>query len=150
MPVHAYTIKAGSTGRSVLVYARTTDRRAATNLDPAGIGAAYVRDDDGAATVIDAPATEVDSGLTPGVYVQPLPDEAIAVGASRAMVVLTHADALFDPVDIDLVMYDPGDSVRLGMTALGPKERIDALRGAFPKLSALELREREAAAGDPG
>lgn len=150
MPVHAYTIKAGSTGRKLLVYARTGDDRPATGLDPSQIRAAYVRDDDGMATAITGTAREVDGLITPGVYELSLPDEVVAFGAARAMVVLTHEHARFDAVDIDLVMYDPRDSVRLGLTALGPKERIDALRGAFPKLSALELRERDAATGDTG
>lgn len=151
MPYHAYTIKAGSTGRRLLIYARTADHRPATGLDPSDVRAAYVRDDGRGATRIDSFTTEVDGDLTPGVYELSLPDDVITVGAARAIVVLTHDQAFFDPIDIDLVMYDPQDSVRLGMTALGPAERIDALRGAFPKLSALELRERAAMApGDAG
>ena len=149
MPVHSYTMKAGSTDRTLLVYARAADHRPAIGLHTSDVTAAFVRDDGGAAVAIDKAVNEVDGLLVPGVYELSLPDEAIAVGATRAMVVLTHGRALFDPVDIDLVMYDPEDSVRLGMTALGPQERIDALRGAFPKLSALELKEREATTGDP-
>ena len=149
MPVHSYTMKAGSTDRTLLVYARAADHRPATGLHTSDVTAAFVRDDGSAAVAIEKAVNEIDSLLVPGVYELSLPDEAIAVGATRAMVVLTHGRALFDPVDIDLVMYDPEDSVRLGMTALGPKERIDALRGAFPKLSALELKEREATTGDP-
>jgi hypothetical protein len=142
MPVHMYTIKARSTGRSVLVYGRLADGGAARGLEPASISAAYVRDAGGSAVDIAAPVTEVDGELAPGVYRLALPDAVLAQGANRAMVVVRHDRAQFDPVDIDLVMYDPQDPVRLGMTALGPKERIAALRGAFPRLSELELKER--------
>ena len=144
MPSHMYTIKAGSVGRSVLVYARNSDGGAATGLDAESIGVAFVRNDGGSAQQITEPVREIDAELVPGVYRIDLPQAAIATGATRAVVVATHPSARFEPVDIDLVMYDPQDSVRLGMTALGPKERIDALRGAFPRLSSLELRERAA------
>ena len=91
--------------------------------------------------------SEVDPALVPGVYRVALPDAAVAEGATRVIVVVHHPDATFDPVDIDLVAFDPQDSVRLGLSALGPEERITALRGAFPRLAELEMREREAIEG---
>ncbi len=144
MASHGYTVKAGTRGRTVFVVARTRDGSPATGLDPESITAAYVRDDGQPATPISEPVSEVSPTLTPGVYQVAVPDAMIAVGATRAIAVISHASAVFDTVDIDLVMYDPQDSVRLGMTALGPEQRIDALRGAFPRLSELELKEREA------
>lgn len=144
MPVHAYTIRAGSTGRSLLVYGRNQTGAAATMLNAADVRAAYVRDDGSPATEIAEPVAEVDGEMAPGVYRIAVPDAALAPGATRAMVVLRHPTAHFDPVDIDLVMYDPQDSVRLGMKALGPEGRLAALRGAFPRLAELELKERAA------
>ncbi len=148
MPVHAYTIKAGSSGRRILVYGRTQGGDPAVGLTAESLSAAFVRDDGSAARRIERAVREVDAELTPGVYEVWLPAEAIAREATRAMVIVRHATARFDPVDIDLVMYDPQDSVRLGMTALGPEQRIAALRGAFPRLSELELQARAALAGE--
>lgn len=148
MSTHMYTILAGSSGRSVLVCGEWPNGLPATGLDPASIRVAYARDDGSAARSIPRPVQEIDAALTPGVYQVWLPDAALAVGATRAVIVMQHPEARFDPVDIDLVMYDPQDSVRLGMTSLGPEGRIDALRGAFPQLSALELRERAALGED--
>jgi hypothetical protein len=48
---------------------------------------------------------------------------------------------VIEPISIHLVAYDPQDSERLGMTALGPEGRLKALRGAFPRLTANELRD---------
>ncbi len=148
MSTHMYTIRAGSSGRSVLVCGEWPNGLPATGLDPASIRVAYARDDGSAARPISLPVREIDAALTPGVYQVSLPDEAVAPGATRVVIVLQHLEARFDPVDVDLVMYDPQDSVRLGMTSLGPEGRIDALRGAFPQLAALELRERAAMGED--
>ncbi|CAN5397602.1 hypothetical protein BH24ACT7_BH24ACT7_18440 [soil metagenome] len=149
MPLHSYTIKRGSTGRTLLVYARDPWGAGAAGLDPAAAQVAYVRDIDAAATPLDATKvlSEVDGSLVPGVYRVELPDAALAPGATRVVVVVRHPDAGFEPVDIDLVAFDPLDSIRLGMSALGPEERITALRGAFPRLAEMEMREREAIEG---
>jgi hypothetical protein len=149
MPVHAYTIKQGSTGRYLLVYARGAGGTGATGLELGAARIAYVRDTDGEAHELDPTAalSEVDASLMPGLYRVTLPDVVISRGATRAVVVVQHEDAVFDPVDIDLVAFDPQDPVRLGMSALGPEERITALRGAFPRLAELEMREREAIEG---
>ncbi len=149
MPFHSYTIRRGSPGRALLVYARDGEGAGAEGLDTQSAEVAYVRDTDPTAHRVDAPEvlSEVDGSLVPGVYRLDLPDTALASGASRVVVVVRHPDARFDPVDIDLVGFDPLDSVRLGMTALGPEERITALRGAFPRLAEMEMREREAIEG---
>jgi hypothetical protein len=87
---------------------------------------------------------EVDAELMPGVYQFGLPDEVVAEGSEHAVLVLRFPGAEIDPIDMALVAYDPQDESRLGMTALGPEGRVAALRGAFPRLTALELKEREA------
>ncbi len=148
MPFHSYTIRRDSVGRELLVYARSAGGTGAAGLDLAQARIAYVRDDDGAPVALAPPALEeVDATLVPGVYRIAVPDGALAGGATRVLVVVQHPDAVFDPVDIDLVAFDPLDPVRLGMTALGPEERLTALRGAFPRLAELEMREREAIEG---
>jgi hypothetical protein len=149
MPFHAYTVRRGSTGRSLLVYARDATGNGATGLDLQEGTVGYIRDVDGIATSLEAGAvvSEVDPALVPGVYRVALPDAALVEGATRVVVVVHHPEAVFEPVDIDLVAFDPQDPVRLGMSALGPEERITALRGAFPRLAELEMREREAIDG---
>ena len=148
MPVHSYTVKAGSQGRALLIFGRGPDGGPAVGIKPAELGAAYVRDDGSRAIEIDRPVVEVDGRLAPGIYRLEIPDEVLTDGATRAVVVVRHATAHFDPAEFDLVMYDPQDSVRLGMTALGPEGRLAALRGAFPRLSELELKERAAMTND--
>jgi hypothetical protein len=155
MPVHEYTIKWGTTSRLLLISARG-DRGAAVGLrhDTPGAAAAYVREGEGATKVDLVPGAvgehtaggwaEVDAELVPGIYQFGLPDPALAKGTARAMVVLQFPGVTIDPVEIELVAYDPLDTVRLGMTSLGPAERIAALRGAFPLLAAKEIAEREA------
>jgi hypothetical protein len=149
MPFHAYTMRRGSTGRSLFVFARGAGGEGAAGLEPGAATIAYVRDSDDQVRELDAAEalTEVDASLMPGLYRIALSDEAIAAGATRLVVIVRHDDARFEPVDIDLVAFDPQDPVRLGMSALGPEERITALRGAFPRLAELEMRERAAIEG---
>lgn len=82
---------------------------------------------------------EVDSILLPGVYQYGVPDEMLAAGAETVTLVLKFPGAVVEPISIHLVAYDPQDSDRLGMSALGPEGRRAALRGAFPRLTAKEL-----------
>ena len=164
MSLDAYAITAGSTGRFLLIEARdaTEPGRAKTGLAagqaPAAT-AAYVRDTEGRAVAFDLiPSTggehhagawqEVDPVLAPGVYRLAVPDEMLARGATRAVVIVQFPGAAIDPVDVDLVAYDPLDAVRLGMGAISPEARIEALRGAFPRVTARELLEEQAKAGD--
>lgn len=155
-----YTLRAGTTNTSVLVLLRD----AATGAPRPGLvatdaRAAFLRAMDPGATTIELtpglPETwtaggfvEVDPLLLPGVYRLDLPNEVVAAGSNRAFVTVQAPGAVADPVDIDLVAFDPQDPVRLGMTALGPDERIAALRGAFPRLAAKEIREAEARLAD--
>ena len=67
---------------------------------------------------------EVDPDLMPGLYRLGLPDEVLVRGPARAMVVVRCPGMRIDPVEIELVAYDPLDPVRLGMSSLGPAERL--------------------------
>jgi hypothetical protein len=156
MTAHLHTIKSGATGKVVFVQARTSEGTPATGLrhDAPGTRAAFVREGQGA---VPFPLTagqvgewspggfaEVDPALMPGLYQLGIPNEALAEGSTRALVTLTMSNASVDPVEIELVAFDPQDSIRLGLWALGPEARLQALRGAFPILAQKEIREREA------
>jgi len=130
--------------------------------DIPGAGAASIREGDAAAAPIplaEARAgehvvggfAEVDSILLPGVYQLGLPDELLAAGSTRAMVVVTIPGAVVDPIELDLVAYDPQDPKCIGMTQLGDERRHQFLRQALPRLTELELeagREGEARLAD--
>jgi phosphohistidine swiveling domain-containing protein len=163
MPVHSYTIKAGTTSKLFLVFARDTEmgggegKRGLVARTP-GVRAAYVRDGSRATEISltqgevgrwsSGGFAEVDPDLMPGVYQIGAPDEMLAEGATRALLMLRFPGADIDPVDVELVAFDPQDPARMGMRALGPEARLEALRGAFPRLAAKELEELRAVEGD--
>jgi hypothetical protein len=161
VPVHSlHVMQAGTRGRSVFVRARDAKGRPVTGLraDSDGAGAASIREGEGAAHPIHltpAPVgehvgggfAEVDPVLLPGVYQLGLPDELLAPGSTRAMVVVTLPGAVVDPIELDLVAYDPQDAKCIGMSQLGDERRHQFLRQALPRLTELELeagREAEA------
>jgi hypothetical protein len=144
------TVKKGTTAKLLLLYARdAADRRTGkTGLrhDAPGASAAYVREEEPQARSITLTQgrlgvhqtggfAEVDPDLMPGVYQFGVPDELLAGDADTAMLLLRFPGAVVDPVEINLVAYDPQDEERLGMTAIGREGRIAALRGAFPRLA---------------
>ena len=152
----SYALKKGIRSKILLVYALdATDLRSGkTGLSaqtPEG-SAAYIRE--GESIVRRTPLVEgklgehragsfveVDSRLLPGVYQFGVPDEMLAAGAETVTLMLKFAGAVIEPISIHLVAYDPQDAERLGMTALGPEGRINALRGAFPRLTENEFRD---------
>jgi hypothetical protein len=155
MPMHEYTIRWGTSGKSVFVHAWDGDSPATGRAyDAPGATAAYVREGEGASRIELVQGAigghrpggwvEVDPQLLPGVYQLGLPDAMLAKGSSRAVLVVRFPGTRIDPVEVELVAYDPLDTVRLGMTSLGPTERLAALRGAFPLLAGKEIAEREA------
>jgi hypothetical protein len=160
MPVREYTMRWDSVGRSVFVEA-WRDELPATGLahDASGLAAAYVREGERAVPLALVPGSledhvpggwaEIDHELMPGLYRLGLPNDVLAKGSARAMVVVRAPGLRIDPVEIELVAYDPLDPVRLGMSSLGPTERLAALRGAFPLLAGKEIEEREAKLRDP-
>ncbi len=150
----SYALKKGTRSKIFLVYALDViDMRSGkTGLSARTpeASAAYIRE--GEAQVRRTPLVEgkagehragsfveVDSKLLPGVYQFGVPDEMLAAGAETVTLMLKFPGAVIEPISIHLVAYDPQDAERLGMTALGPEGRINALRGAFPRLTEKEF-----------
>jgi hypothetical protein len=156
---HAHTIKAGTTGRVVLLFAHDEAGCGVTGLrhDAPGARAAAVRAGD--ASPIEFPLAparpgeyvpggfvEVDADLAPGVYQLGIPDAALAEGSESAMVVVVMPGAIIPPVQFHLVAFDPSDPVCIGMEGLRDRNRHEFLRRALPRLTELELdlgREQE-------
>ena len=154
MPVqHAYTMKAGTKSKLLLVYATSAENASGKtglvrNL-PAG-SAAYIREGDSAARQIpmvqgrigkwaSGAIAEVDPDLLPGVYQFGAPDEMIAEGSARAVLLIRFPDAMVKPVEINLVAYDPQDAERIGVWSLAGHKRHEFLRQALPRFTEMEL-----------
>lgn len=154
-----YTIQKGSRQKRALVYAvdaaNLAHPKTGLSAKTAGATFAYVREGAGraerflpvegqAGVYTEGGFTAVDSELLPGVYEVGLPDAIFEPGADAALVSLQFPGAVIEPIRISLVAYNPQDESRLGMTALGPEGRVNALRGAFPLLTAREKTLAEA------
>ncbi len=152
----AHTLKRGTQGKLLLFFARdeANYRVGKRGLRPnlPGASAAYIREGETAAKPIElvqgklgwyrpGGLVEVDPELLPGVYQFGIPDAVLADGAESAIVSLRFPGAIVEPIELSLVAYDSQDADRLGMAAIGPEGRINALRGAFPRLAARELDE---------
>ena len=160
MPVHAlHTIKAGTTSKLLLVWARDSSTGAARpglSANSSGASAAYVREGEGARSVALHPGTpgswteggfaEIDPARAPGVYQFGVPDGLLAGGSTHALLMLRFDEALIDPVEIELVAFDPQDEGSIGVAELQDDKRHAFLRQALPRLTAEELeagRRRE-------
>jgi hypothetical protein len=157
-----HTVRKGSTGKLLLINLRDASGlgpKTGARHDTEGASAAYVREGEGAVRPVSLrPCTlgrhepggfvEVDAELLPGIYQFGAPNEMLAAGADSVTLALRFPDALFEPLTISLVAYDPQDADRLGMEAIGPEQRIRALRGAFPLVAARELDELGGRAGE--
>lgn len=154
MTARTYTLQRGTTERNVLVTAVGTDGAPAPGVTP--IAAGYVRDDGTKGRVALTDATpgewvpgglvEIDPELAPGVFQFGVPNEVVAPGATRAAVVITAEGGRFEPLDFDIVAFDPQEPERIGMEALAFESRLNCLTTAFPLLAVEEqkrLRERE-------
>src|SRR5690348_3341398 len=154
MPVqHAYTMKAGTKSKLLLVYATSTDSTSgktglASKL-PTG-SAAYIREGDSAARAIPmvegrvgewrpGALVEVDAELLPGVYQFGAPDDMIAEGSARAVLLIRFPETVIKPVEINLVAYDPQDAERIGVWSLAGHKRHEFLRQALPRFTEMEL-----------
>ena len=154
MPVqHAYTMKAGTKSKLLLIYATSADGTSgktglARNLSAGG--AAYIREGDSAARTVPivegrvgewgaGAFAEVDPELLPGVYQFGAPDEMIAEGSARAVLLIRFFDAMIKPVEINLVAYDPQDAERMGVWSLAGHKRHEFLRQALPRFTEMEL-----------
>lgn len=142
MPTHtSYTIKRGSSGRSLFIYAYDSHGLGVTGLDTdsPGAAAAFVREGEPARTLPLEHLTEVDSALMPGVYNLPIPSDVLAEGSPHAVVQVLFSGAHVNPIDVELVGYDPLDGKCIGMAQLQDKERHEFLRRALPNLTEMEF-----------
>ncbi len=150
----SYALKQDTAAKILLVYASdatdTSAGKTGLSSDSEKATAAFIREGEAQVRQITLcngklgeyrPGSwvEVDRDLLPGLYQFGLPDEVLASGAETATLMLRFPGAVIEPISIHIVAYDPQDSDRLGMAALGPQGRINALRGAFPRLTAKEL-----------
>ena len=134
-----HTIKAGTTGTSLLVFLARDDgaRSGMTGLrhDAPRATAAYVRLGEAGAHRVDLSEgtlgehrpgafVEVDPELLPGVYQFGVPDEALTPGSARAVLMLSFPGAVAEPVEIALVAYDPQDPERIGVEGLSDSRRL--------------------------
>jgi len=154
MPVqHNYTMKAGTKSKLLLVYATSADGTSgktglASNLSVGS--AAYIREGDSAARYVPivegrvgewgaGAFAEVDPELLPGVYQFGAPDEIVAEGSARAVLLICFPDTVIKPVEINLVAYDPQDAERIGVWSLAGHKRHEFLRQALPRFTEMEL-----------
>lgn len=164
MPVeHRYTIRAGAASQLLLLFAARSGAsgEGARGLrhDAAGAVAAYLREGDTSARAVAlTPArlghwtpgglAEADPELMPGVYQLGAPDEMLAAGSTRVLLLLRLPGARIAPIEISLVAYDPQDSERIGVTSLANDKRHQFLRRAMPRLTELDLVLGEQAEGE--
>ena len=154
MPVqHAYTMKAGTKSKLLLVYSASAENASGKTglVRNLSVGsAAYIREGDSAARRISmvqgrvgkwgsGAIAEVDPDLLPGVYQFGAPDEMIAEGSARAVLLIRFPDAMIRPVEINLVAYDPQDAERIGVWSLAGHKRHEFLRQALPRFTEMEL-----------
>lgn len=153
-----HVIRKGTTSKIVFVNARRLDGPGgATGLtaELSEARAAFVREGEPRAVPIaltpgkagvyrEGSLAELDPEAMPGAYQFGVPEAVLADGADAALIVFHVPDAVIEPVHISLVAYDPQDADRMGMTAIGPEQRIAALREAFPLLTQRELDEVQA------
>jgi len=146
-------MKAGTKSKLLLVYATSADGASgktglARNLSAGS--AAYIREGDSAARNVSilegrvgewgaGAFAEVDPELLPGVYQFGAPDEMIAEGSARAVLLIRFPDTMIKPVEINLVAYDPQDAERIGVWSLAGHKRHEFLRQALPRFTEMEL-----------
>jgi len=150
MPVqHNYTMKAGTKSKLLLVYATSADGTSGKTGLSAG-SAAYIREGDSAARNVPivkgqvgewaaGAFAEIDPELLPGVYQFGAPDEIVAEGSARAVLLIRFPDSVIKPVEINLVAYDPQDAERIGVWSLAGHKRHEFLRQALPRFTEMEL-----------
>lgn len=160
MPVpHTYTMKAGTKSKLLLVYATAaagSEGKTGLTKDLSAGSAAYIRE--GEATAHRVPLVdgrvgewhagalaEVDSELLPGLYQFGAPDEMVAEGSGRAVLLLRFPETVIKPVEIHLVAYDPQDAERIGVWSLAGHKRHEFLRQALPRFTEMELELGEQA-----
>lgn len=152
MPIHVnHTVQYDTTSRSVFVSASSSDGRPAKGLSTqsSGLRAAFSRSHSRPVEIEliageleswrSGGFIEVDAELLPGIYKLDIPDAVMAYGADEALVSVTSDAAVFDPIDITLVAYDPQDARALGLFQLRQRTRHDFLKKALPKMTEMEM-----------
>ncbi len=159
---HQFVIKKATTSKRIQIFigdSSVTTGAGLTGLvyNSASLVAYYFRDGDSSPTAITlATATvgtwtsggfkEISSSNMPGWYELDLPDAVLATGTNNATVHLKGATNMRPcSIQIDLVSYDPNDSVRLGLTALP-----NAAFGATGGVASTIIRASTAQAGAAG
>jgi len=160
VPVHGFhTVKAGTTSKSFFVHAvdpGSNAGRTGLAADTPGASAGFVREGDtvpGRVALVpgrvgahvEGGFVEVDPDLLPGVYQFGAPDAMLAEGSTQAILMLRFPGVEIEPVEVQLVAYDPQDPKCIGMTQLGDERRHEFLRRALPRLTEQELALGEAA-----
>ncbi|QKD16786.1 hypothetical protein HGP13_17865 [Mesorhizobium sp. NZP2077] len=145
------TIKKGATSQSVYFdvldsTSTTGGRKTGLAFNTSSLVAYYVRNQ-GTATAITLATLaaantawssggfkEVDATNMPGIYRLDVPDAAFATGAGDdVVIVLKGATGMVQAsVDVQLVAWDPQDSVRAGLTAL-PNAAAEAAGGLYTR-----------------
>src|SRR5690348_3428140 len=160
MPVqHNYTMKAGTKSKLLLVHATSTKDASgktglARNLSTGSAG--YVREGESASHQVQmvegrvgewasGSFAEIDPELLPGLYQFGAPDEMLAEGSARAVLLIRFPEAVIKPVEIHLVAYDPQDAERIGVWSLAGHKRHEFLRQALPRFTEMELELGEQA-----
>ncbi len=144
MPVHSsYTVRWGSSGRSLLLFSHDRLGRGVVGLShlSPGARASFVREGESPRQLVmeEGSFTEVDPDLMPGVYRLRVPDDLFHRGAPHALVLVGFDECSIDPIEIELVAYDPQDASCLGMEHLQDRKRHEFLRRALPNLTEMEF-----------
>ena len=150
MPVqHNYTIKEGTKCKLLLVYATSAEsasgKTGLTKNLSAG-SAAYIREGEPAAHRVPIVEGRVFAwgynalaAVLPGLYQFGAPDEMLAEGSTRAVLLIRFPEVVIKPVEIHLVAYDPQDAERIGVWSLAGHKRHEFLRQALPRFTEMEL-----------
>jgi hypothetical protein len=159
MPIqHSRNVTWGASSQLLLVHGRdrSDPAKGKTGLrfNSPGAAAAYVRLGEAAKPIALRPGRfgkwtpggfiEIAPDTMPGLYQASLPDELFAEGATHAVVRFAFEGALVDPIDFEMVAYDPLEWYSIGILELSNRYRHAFLHGALPGLTQDEFERGEA------
>lgn len=142
-------IKGGKTSKLIRVFIPDSSSITGAGLtglvfNSASLVAYYIREGDASPTAITLATMtvgtwatggfkEVSSANMPGIYEIGIPNAVIAAGVESVAIMLKGATNMSQtPIEIQLVAYDPHDTVRLGLTAL-PNAAAEASGGLYTR-----------------